>query len=221
MTGERRGRVLAAVVVALSVAFALAAHAAIVDGLPRRMGALLSLVPLAIVVLVVLRRSGRRWLGIAVLALAVPALWLAWPEIERRFPDIFFFEHTLMNLLLGAVFGRTLLAGHEPLVTRFARIMHPTLPPEVERYTRNLTLAWTLFFAAMLAISWGLYFAGQRAAWSAFATLVNPALVVAMFAIEYAVRLRALPNWEQVGITGSVRAYVRYFQAARAAQPTR
>ena len=213
MTGARRGGVLVAAVVLASVAFALLAHAALVDGLPRGIGALLSLVPLALVALVMLRRSRHRLAGVVALGAALGALWFAWPELERRFPDVFLLEHTLMNLLLCVVFARTLAAGHEPLVTRFARIMHAELPPEVVRYTRQLTMAWALFFAAMIAVSWVLFFGAERAVWSAFATMVNPALVVAMFLVESAVRQKALPNWHQVGISGSVRAYVRYFKA--------
>jgi len=53
------------------------------------------------------------------------------------------------------------------------------------------------------------------AAWSLLANIVNPIAIVAMFVIEYAVRLRALPNWEQVGILGGVRAFTRHFAAAR------
>ena len=48
-------------------------------------------------------------------------------------------------------------------------------------------------------------------AWSLLANILTPLLVGAMFVLEYAVRLRALPNWEQVGILGSVRAFSRHF----------
>jgi len=220
VTGERRARVLVAVAVVASIAFALLAHAAIVEDLPRPLGALLSLVPIAIVLAILLRRARNRALAWKLAALAAACMWLLWPQLERRFPDLFLVEHTLMNALLGAIFGRTLLAGQEPLVTRFARVVHDTIPPQVERYTRQVTLAWTLFFLAMIATSWTLHLAGMRDAWSVFATLVNPVLVFAMFGLEYAVRLRALPDWQQVGILGSVRAYMRYFRAARV-QPSR
>jgi len=54
-------------------------------------------------------------------------------------------------------------------------------------------------------------------AWSLLANILTPLLVGAMFVVEYAVRLRVLPNWERVGILRGVRAFSRHFgqQAAR------
>jgi uncharacterized membrane protein len=216
VTGERRKRLFAVLVVLSSVSFALLAHAALIDRLPPVWGALLSLVPLFALLLWAVRRSGGRVAAVALVALAAVALWLGWDSLQRHFPSIFFLEHAGANLLLALLFGRTLLAGREPLVTRFARLLHGSLPPEVQRYTRHVTLAWTIFFASLFTLSATLYLGGFVAAWSFLANIASPFLIGAMFVIEYAVRLRALPDWERVGILGGIRAFSRHFGGAHA-----
>jgi len=214
VSAPRRGPVWVALAVVLSAGLALLAHGALIDRLPARVGAAVALVSIALVIAWMLRRSRHRVAAFAALAALFGAIAFYWDGIERHFPDLFFVEHAGGNLLLAFLFGRTLVDGREPLVTRFARIMHATLPPEVERYTRHVTLAWTLLFVTLVVLSCIFYFAGMPAAWSVLANIVNPVAVVAMFVIEYAVRLRALPDWERVGILGGVRAFSRHFSAA-------
>jgi uncharacterized membrane protein len=214
VTGERRGRSLRAMLVVLSLAGAVLAHFTIVDRFSPALGAALSLVPLSFVALWAVRRSPHRAWTAAAVVLAAIALWAGWGMLERQFASLFFLEHAGGNALLAVVFGRTLAAGREPICTRFARIMHPTLPPEVQAYTRSITLAWTIFFAALASLSAALYLGGFLTAWSALATMGSPILVGLMFVVEYAVRLRALPNWERVGLLGGIRAFSRHFAAA-------
>jgi len=214
VTGERRAGPLRAMLAVLFLAGAVLAHFTIVDRFSPALGAALSLVPLSFVALWAARRSpNRAWTVAAVVVLAL-GLWAGWGILERQFASVFFLEHAGGNALLAIVFGRTLAAGREPLCTRFARIMHPTLPPEVEAYTRGVTLAWTIFFATLAAASAVLYLGGFLAIWSALATIASPILVGLMFVVEYAVRLRALPHWERVGLLGGVRAFSRHFAAA-------
>jgi uncharacterized membrane protein len=160
------------------------------------------------------RRTRNRIVIFAAIAAAALALFLGWKDLERHFPDLFFIEHAGANLVLGILFGRTLLAGREPLCTRFARVIHGHLPPEVERYSRQVTVAWTAFFALLCATSCVLYFMRLLEAWSLLANILTPLLVGAMFVIEYAVRVRVLPRWERVGILASVRAFSRHFARA-------
>ena len=219
MSSHQRGPWWVALAVIVSAAFAILAHAALVDRIPARVGAAVSLVPIALVAALMLRRSRHRAAALTALAALVVVVALGWRELERHFPDLFFLEHAGGNLALAILFGRTLLPGRDALVTRFARIMHPMLPPEVERYTRHVTLAWTILFLVLLALSCILYFAGRLSAWSTLANIVNPIAIVAMFVIEYGVRHRVLPDWERIGILGSVRAFSRHFRRARFEAP--
>jgi uncharacterized membrane protein len=215
---QRRGSWIALVVV-LSALFAVLAHASLVEGVPPTVGALLSLVPVTAIALWALRRTHHRILLLAALALLGAGMALEWKMFERHFPDLFFVEHAGVNLALAIVFGRTLARGHEALVTRLARILHVTLPPEVERYTRQVTVAWTLFFLTIFGLSCALYLGGMLAAWSVLANLLTPILIAAMFVVEYAVRHRVLPHWERTGILGGIRAFSRHFATARFEAP--
>jgi uncharacterized membrane protein len=210
--GARRARTAVAVLV--SVAFAIAAHVAIVEGLSPAIGALLSLVPVTIIVIALVRRSRRPAVAFAALALVALAAWLVFPSLELHFPDLFFVEHAGGQLLLAAVFGRTLRRGEEPLVARLARIMHGEIPPRVARYCRGVTIAWTIFFCALFVLSFSLFAGGYLAAWSVLANILTPLLVGAMFVIEYLVRMRALPDWERVGLLGGVHAFRRHMGTA-------
>jgi hypothetical protein len=42
-----------------------------------------------------------------------------------------------------------------------------------------------------------------------------------MFALEYMVRIRALPHWERIGILAGARAFTRHFRAARLEEASR
>jgi uncharacterized membrane protein len=210
-----RNRGWVALGVVLSVAFALLAHAAIVESVPPSIGAALSLVPLSIVLYLVARRARHRVALVALGVLAALALWIGWGGLERHFADVLFVEHAGLNLLLAVMFGRTLAPGREPLCALFARIVHGSIPPEVERYARGVTIAWTAFFSVMFVLSCALYLGGLHEAWSLLANFLNAALVVAIFVIEYAVRHRLLPNWERVGVLGGVLAFSRHFGQAR------
>jgi uncharacterized membrane protein len=214
VTPERRKHSATALLAVLSIAGAVLAHFAIVERFSPALGALLSLVPAAAFLLWIARRSNHRLAVAAALALAAVAACVEWGSLERHFPGVFFVEHAGANLLLAIVFGRTLGPGREPLCTRFARIAHGAVTPELAAYTRAVTLAWTLFFSALALASAVLYLGGFLTAWSVLATLLSPVLVGLMFVAEYAIRLRALPHVERIGILGGIRAFSRHFAAA-------
>lgn len=214
MTRAGARRAQTAVAVLVSVAFAIAAHVAIVEGLSA-IGALLSLVPVTILVLALVRRSRHRATALAALALIAVGTWFAFPSLELHFPDLFFVEHAGGQLLLAVLFGRTLRRGEEPLVARFARVMHGEIPAYVARYCRRVTVAWTIFFCSLFTLSFTLYAGGYLAAWSVLANILSPLLVGAMFVIEYLVRMRALPDWERAGLLGGVQAFRRHMGTAQ------
>ena len=221
MTRSARVSARTALIAACGAAVAVVAHLTIVGRFPAALGAALCLLPLAFVGLLALRRAAHAgWMLLAIAAAAL-ALWAGWNGLERRFIDVLFVEHVTFNLMLAVVFGRTLAAGRDPLCTRFARLLHEEIPPEVERYTRGVTVAWTIFFVSVAALSVALYSAHWIAAWSLLANVGSPVLVGLMFAIEYAVRARALPHWERVGILAGARAFTRHFRGARLEEASR
>lgn len=147
----------------------------------------------------------------AILAAAV------WPTLQENVAAVYFAQHVGMNGALGLFFGQSLLRGREPLCTHFASLAHERVSPRLARYTRQVTVAWTAFFAAVAATSVLLFCFAPMAVWSAFANLLTWPLVGAMFVVEGLVRRFRLPPEERLGILASIAAY-RKSMALRAAR---
>jgi uncharacterized membrane protein len=111
-----------------------------------------------------------------------------------------------LNLALCALFGATLGAGREPMISRFARIEHGgNLPSELAQYTRILTIMWSAFFALMAGISISLALWANPMAWSLFTNLVNYLLVLLFLVLEYAYRRVRYRHYPHASLTGLVR----------------
>lgn len=187
--------------------------------LPPLLSVAISLVTPLVGAVVLTWRTRSRWLVLlAVVALAVAAAFHL-DELARHVSALWFVQHAGVHALLAIVFGRTLLPGEVPLATRVARAVLPSMPPEVVRYSRSVTVAWTVYFIAMTALSVVLFFGASTAAWSAFATLVSGPLVAVMFALEFALRRRVLPASHCASIAETVAGFRRLMRAP-AAQST-
>ena len=92
------------------------------------------------------------------------------------------------------------------MISSFAQRVHGPLEAPLARYTRAVTLAWSSFFVLMAVLSLILFFAAPIATWSAFANLLTPFLIGAMFLGEYLLRLRCLPPHLHTGLLASIRA---------------
>ena len=210
-------RVAVALVVAASVACAILGHRALAQSGSPGPAALVSLVPLAVILVGIGRRMRQPIVLVLVLAALALAAWWRWSDLERHVADVFFVEHAGIMLALALFFGRTLRPGQEALCTRFARVVHGgTLEPRVSDYTRHITIAWTIFFATMSAASCVLYLTGHRDAWSVLANILTPVLIPALFVVEYGVRRWALPHHESGGILAGVRAFRRHMAGSHA-----
>jgi uncharacterized membrane protein len=161
-------------------------------------------------------RTRSRWLVLLVaVALAVAAA-LNIDALAQHVAVLWFIQHAGVHALLAIVFGRTLLPGRVPLATRIARAVLPSMPPEVVRYSRGVTVAWTVYFIAMTVLSVLLFFGASTAAWSAFATLVSGPLVAVMFVLEFALRRRVLPASHCASIAQTVAGFRRMMRAPAA-----
>ena len=114
--------------------------------------------------------------------------------------------HFFTYAALLAWFGLSLRPGTEPVITGFARQIRKTMPPAVERYTRAVTLAWCVFFAAQILISSALVIFGDTNAWSAFVTVWNLPLVALMAVGEYGVRSCLFARDERTGFLATLAA---------------
>ena len=102
---------------------------------------------------------------------------------------IFGLPHLVTNLFLMWLFARTLKGGQEPLITSIARRVHGSLTPDIETYTRRVTVLWSLFFVMQVVVSLGLYIFASLQTWSMFINILNAPLIVLMFVCEYSYRI--------------------------------
>jgi uncharacterized membrane protein len=97
--------------------------------------------------------------------------------------------HALAYTAMLLIFGKSLTGQKESVITTLALRMRGPLSPVVLRYTRRVTLAWCVFFAAQVAASLVLFLWAPLAVWSLFINVANFPLVLVMFMLEYAYRL--------------------------------
>lgn len=170
--------------------------------------AALALGDLALVFLVdpLLRGRARAW-GLAI-ALALGLGALARTEVAQM---LLLVPPVLFLAVLAWLFGRSLRAPREALITRIVAALHDTpawqLPADLLNYSRRLTAAWALLLAMLAIVNGVLAFAevpggvlarlGHAPAWgiareqgSLLANLVNYGLVGAFFVGEYLLRGR-------------------------------
>ena len=192
----------------VAVAWALMAHITSASSGPSGWGAALALAPMGFALVLLVWRLPSRWLGGAITAAVAVGLWWLWPTLTGRVALLFYLEHLGVYILLASVFGRSLRGTEESLVTRMARSVHGgVLTPEQEVYTRQVTLAWCLFFVAMGLVSTGLFLWAPVVAWSTFANLLGGPLIALMFAVEYLWRRYALPEEKRTSLADTVRAW--------------
>jgi len=191
----------------LVIGYPLLAHYTNESAHSGNMGALVAVAPLVLIALALAWRSPRRFIMLGVLVLLCIALWAGWSALENHFGLVYWLQHVGMLLILFMTFGRTLIAGRQPLCTRFAKAVHVLVTPQHEIYARQVTVAWTLFFVAMALASTLLFFLAPLATWSVFANFLTLPLVALMFIVEYGVRRYRLPEMQHMHILDAVRAF--------------
>ncbi len=192
---------------AACIAYAVLAHLASADPSPDLFDAAVAIAPVVGLAAVLAWRSPQRpWMLLLCLA-GCAALYASAGWLVQHYNWVFLLQHAGMQILLGVVFGRTLRAGQVPMVSRFAAIVHGELSAALARYTRQVTWAWTLYFAVMATLSLMLFWLAPIAVWSAFANLLNLPLLLLMFTAEYVARLFLVAPSDRAGPLEAIRAY--------------
>ena len=194
-------------VAALLIGYPLLAHYTNESAHNPGLGAMVAIAPVVLVGFVLAWHSHRRLIMLGALALLCAAMSAAWSVLENHFELVYWLQNIAMQLVLLMTFGRTLIAGRKPLCTFFAEELYGPITPQHEIYTRQVTVAWTLFFAAMAVASTLLFFLGPLTLWSVFANFLTLPLVALMFLAEYGVRKLVLPDIQHMRILDAVRAY--------------
>ena len=205
-------------IAALVIGYPLLAHYTNNATHNGNLGALVALAPVVLVVLMLAKQAPLRLVTLCVLLGAAlllctalflgNALWAGWSTLTQHFWVLYWLQDAGLQLLLFVTFGRTLIAGRQPLCTRFAEMVHAApLTPQHEVYARQVTVAWTLFFAVMTLTSTLLFFITPLTTWSAFANLLTLPLIALMFIAEYGIRRWRLPDTRNMHILDAIRAF--------------
>jgi uncharacterized membrane protein len=195
-------------VAALMVAWAVAAHFGSAGHGSPDLNAALGVAPIVAAIAMLLWRVRHPlWVAGSGVLLAAALAWL-WPSLRQNVALLFFVQHFGINLAFASLFGKTLLGPGAALITRLALIVHNgVLSERHRRYTRQITLAWALFFLANATLSALLYALAPLETWSVYANLLTAPLVGVMFAVEHLVRMRVLPPEERPSIAEVVRVW--------------
>lgn len=149
-----------------------------------------------------------RWsCGILMAMSLIYAILFFWPVLLARLDLIYLTEHIAANSMLCWFFAHTLLGERTPIVTTLARTIHAEMPKKIERYTRQVTVAWALFFAVQVLLSLLIFNTASIEMWSLFANVLNWPLVILMFVAEYACRKRVNRDFPHATIKQSIDAY--------------
>ena len=193
----------------LGVAYVVGCHWLMTSAPDSRWNALLVIGPmLALVALFAARRGQRLVAGLAALVLAGLVLQ-AWQGGGLAPATLYLAQHVAIHASLALLFALTLRPGQEPLVTALARRVHGVLTPAMQAYSRKVTIAWSIYFVLMAAISVGLFLAAPFAAWAVFANLLTPLALLLMFVGEFLLRYRLHPEFERATFTAAMSAYAR------------
>lgn len=201
---------LMALRVVLAAAYPVFAHVASLQDNGAWAGLALASIVLLLLLEPLLNR--RPWALIA-LGLSLFALW--WVAQSRYALLALLAPPVVFLALIAWLFGRTLGKGRIPLITRIVQGLYAQngapMTPELYRYTRRLTVAWTLLLAALgivnlLLALWAVPggvlaqmghdspVAISNAQWSLFANVLNYGIVGGFLLLEYALRKRWFPQ---------------------------
>lgn len=207
MSDGRRNPLILLLGGGLAVAYAAFAHYTSQMPHNAHWAVLLAVLPPAVIGFSMLRGAVGGMIPWFYAAAAVLLIAAVWPALQQNVAAVYFAQHVGVNGVLGLFFGQSLLRGREPLCTHFASLAHECVSPRLARYTRQVTVAWTLFFLCMIATSALLFAFAPTAVWSVFANLLTLPLVGAMFVVEGAVRRIKLPPEERLGILATIGVY--------------
>jgi uncharacterized membrane protein len=188
-------------------AYQVLAHHAVATPGQHGLGLAMALLPPLAIAFIAAARSPRRLTWLPVWMLAAVGLWAARTPLALHFEWGLYLEHVSFNLGMALLFGRTLFQGRVPLCTRFAAMIRGSLTPAIARYTRQITVAWALFFVATAAVSTLMFAVAPIVAWATFANFVALPLVGVMFVAEHACRRFVLPREPHARMLDAIRAY--------------
>ena len=149
------------------------------------------------------------WAAAAITAGGTGFGWWFWQQAQLSTTWIYLVQHAGAHGALAVLFGSSLVPGRTPLVSRMAALVHGSPSGQRDHYTRQVTWAWTLYFAVISLTSTGLYLTDHMLAWSWLANILTIPLLLGMFIIEFIVRRFRLTAAESGRLSDGWLAYQR------------
>ena len=207
MSWARRQQFAAACV--LIAAYAGFSHLLNSSGSAHDWGTVMALAPLIVVLTIAVGRTIRPLVAVLLRAALAVLVFEVWPLLTLHYSLLNLVQETTVYGLLGATFGRTLLAGRAAVCTQLADKVHGPLSPREVWYTRRVTAAWVIFFFAVTIVSLLHFTLAPLRIWSAYINFcVLPVGVVMFLAEHLVVRRRILPQLKGAGLLATVRVYL-------------
>jgi uncharacterized membrane protein len=172
---------------------------------------LIGIAPVALGGIIAAWKSNTKFLALGTCCALITALYFFSEFLRDHIAWFYFVQHAGTMAFLGVLFGSTLKTHESALCSRIARLLDKTvLDVAYLKYTWKVTAAWTIYFFASTIISVALFFLASIEIWSLFASVLTPISIGAMFAIEYFIRVRALPGRKHFSISQTIQAYRNY-----------
>jgi uncharacterized membrane protein len=189
------------------IAYSVLSHYSNLNPQAHDLRTVLALAPMVTLGSVLLWRWSGALMALTALAATAFLLRIFWPVLAQNFSIVYLVQQAGFYSIMAATFGRSLRKGRIPLCTQLADRVHGPLSELELRYTRNVTLAWAIFFLLNLAATFLLYRFAPLRIWSFFVNFCSLPLILCMFVAEYLVRRRVLPQVQRSGLIATLRVY--------------
>jgi uncharacterized membrane protein len=200
-------RLQLAAVVLFFIAYSLLSHYSNLNPQAHDLRTVLALAPMLTLGLVLLWRWSGALMALLAAAAAAYLLRAFWPLFAQNFSIVYLLQQAGFYSIMAFTFGRSLRKGSIPLCTQIADKVHGPLSALELRYTRQVTVAWVIFFLGNVAANFLLFEFAPLSVWSVFVNFCSLPLILLMFAAEYAVRRRVLPQVQSSGLIATLRVY--------------
>lgn len=197
---------LAAVVVAI-IAYSGLSHYSNSHAQAREVATGLALAPILTLGAVLAWRWLHPALALSAALLTAMVLFTFWPGLTRNFSLLYFVQQFGFYTLMALSFGTTLIRPRVPLCTLMADKIHGPLTTQELQYTRQVTVAWTVFFMLNMLATLLLFKFAPMKVWSIFVNFASLPLLALMFLGEYLIRRQVLPPVQGAGLLATLRVY--------------
>ena len=125
---------------------------------------------------------GSRWMAATAIMFCVLLALFDSPLLLRWYP-------VLISAFMLGLFALSLKYG-PPVIERLARLREPQLPAKAVVYTRQVTVAWSVFFLCNGLLAAALTLWAPLSWWMLYTGLISYGLMGLLFAIEWLIRQR-------------------------------